>query len=627
MRYKTITITFLILSRVWLSAAEKEAHKAQPAAPRTIVAKEYLSYPPLFAESANTLDPVDLARESWKGWLSKRGIPWGMQSDLKPTLRLPFDCRALPWPSIKTHSVDGPDNNMRAIGGLALLHHMLGDEFKNDPAEAGIVAYLQWCTDPGTGIPYSPDSMSKNCAIGHGEFSKNLVLMYRYTGKSEWREWAARALKTLRYYAIESDVPGSGKVATYRQGMFQPGQPRVADSKDTTLGGWLHLALGWNLWAYAQWYEQTGDQPALEFATALGNRLCHGEDPDGDDGCFRPDGSFGGKTQQNQASWHMHGHTHCLPALSFLGQQLLKTDKREDGIGFINQASRTFDWLYDPVKNPDAGSMTGWLGEWLMVATGWDRQSDCEGCTVGDVVETACSLGAASRSDPYFSDFTHYYDRAEQFFTGQLVEQRFRLTPRYLEVLKENLTQRVDREAFGNTIWQDQSQSVNHLNLVQGDAQISQGTFSKGELPVVRFSGRTFLLATNSAALRLRKFSIHTVVKAVAGAEGQTIIANYDNPINWGKGFHVQITPDLKIEYFTTDGTQSNYDPMISRTAVKEGYHIISVTYDQQNKNIWVDGVIVGSSRSKPIDYGGASVAAVGALREMGFPFRATSPN
>jgi len=184
------------------------------------------------------------------------------------------------------------------------------------------------------------------------------------------------------------------------------------------------------------------------------------------------------------------------------------------------------------------------------------------------------------------------------------------------------LTKRVDREAFGNTIWQDQSPRANHLNLAQGDAQISQGTFAKGELPVVRFGGRTFLLATNSARLRLRKFSIHTVVNAVAGAEGQTLIANYDNPINWGKGFHLQVTPDLKIGFFTTDGTQSNYDPMISSEAVKEGYHIISVTYDQLKKNIWGDGVKIGSSPSKPIDYGGASVAAVGALREMGFPFQ-----
>jgi len=29
----------------------------------------------------------------------------------------------------------------------------------------------------------------------------------------------------------------------------------------------------------------------------------------------------------------------------------------------IHQANATFDWLYDPSRNPDAGSMTGWLGD------------------------------------------------------------------------------------------------------------------------------------------------------------------------------------------------------------------------------------------------------------------------
>jgi len=45
-----------------------------------------------------------------------------------------------------------------------------------------------------------------------------------------------------------------------------------------------------------------------------------------------------------------------------LGGQLLQAREREAGLRFLTQASRTFDWLYDPNRNPDAGSMTGWLG-------------------------------------------------------------------------------------------------------------------------------------------------------------------------------------------------------------------------------------------------------------------------
>src|SRR5437868_96647 len=71
----TIAITILLLTCPRLWAAEKQADKAQPAGPRSITAKEYLSYPPLFTKSAHTFDPMDLARESWKGWVSKRGTP------------------------------------------------------------------------------------------------------------------------------------------------------------------------------------------------------------------------------------------------------------------------------------------------------------------------------------------------------------------------------------------------------------------------------------------------------------------------------------------------------------------------------------------------------------------------
>lgn len=599
-----------------------EETKAQPAGPRTVTIIGYSNAAPLFAaDPKSPFDPVSLARECWKGWVSHKGIPWGMTPSFEPTLRLSFDARALPWPSLKQHTVDGPDNNMRAVGGLACLQDMFGAEFKGDPAAAGIIGYLRWCTDPSTGIPYSPDSIARGCAIGHGEHTKNLILMYQFTGQPEWRDWAGRALKALRDYAVEGQEPGLGPVATYRQGSFEPGQSPDQKGQDKLLGGWLHLALGWNLWAYAQWYEATGDTNALAFAAALGNRLCHGEDPDGNDGCFRPDGSFGGKSAQHTASWHMHGHTHALHGLVELGGQMVRAGQREAGLRFLGQAKSTFDWLYDPDRNPDAGSMTGWLGEWLMVATSWPRQSDCEGCTMGDIVQTACGLGAASRRDPSLKHWANYYDRAEQIFTGQLIEQTFRLRPRYLELVRENLTKRVDRDALGEVQWLDQSGQANHLRLARGDVRQISDAFAGGARPVLEFGGHEWFSVSNSAALRLPEFGIYAVVKVTSGGQGQTIFCNYDNPINWGKGLTFQLNPDRRLYFFTTDGTQTNYDPMTSAKVMPEGYHIVGATYDRQQKKLWVDGVNTGSAPSKPLDYGNSSVAAVGALREFGFDF------
>lgn len=418
-------------------------------APREVNVERYVSLSPVFASRTSTLDPLSLARLSWKGWISKRGIPWGMTTGLKPTLRLSFDCRALPWPSIKQHSVDGPDNNMRTLGGLAMLHDMFGDEFKNDPAEAGIIAYLASCTDPISGIPYSPDSMNRGCAIGHGEFVKNLILMYQYTGNPVYKTWAAKAISTLHKYGVVYNRPGIGQVATYYRGMFNPSEPFSVGAKpvNDNMGGWLHLGVGWNTWAFAKWYEVTKDKNALDFGVALANRLCYGEDPDGNDGSFRPDGSFGGNKSEYCASWHMHGHTHCLPGLMHLGSQLIGAGRKSEGLKFINRTKNVFDWLYDPTRNPDAGSLTGWLGEWIQPEKAIPgRKPDCEGCTMGDVVQTAVALGAASRLDPSLKGYVDYYDRAEQIFTGQLAEQTFRLTPTYLKVMKECLTKRVDKD-------------------------------------------------------------------------------------------------------------------------------------------------------------------------------------
>lgn len=612
----------LMLAGWGLRAAESVAGKAQPAKPRQVVSESFTNLPPLFVTQAKTLDPLDLARESWKGWISRRGLAWGLTPDHRPTLRLSFDCRALPWASIKPHSVDGPDNNMRAIGGLAALHAMLGDEFEGDPAAAGIIAYLQWCTDPSSGIPYSPDGTERGCAIGHGEHTKNLVLMYQITRQPEWREWARRALHTLRHYAVEGQEPGVGPVATYYQGGFSPGSAPVRQTRPETLGGWLHLALGWNLWAFSTWYEVTGDREALQFAKALGNRLYHGEDAAGNDGCFRLDGSFGGNSQQHVASWHMHGHTHCLPGVAHLGTQLIRARERAEGVRFLTLASRSFDWLYEPERNPDAGSLTGWLGEWLMVATGWPRKADCEGCTVGDVVQTACTLGAASRLDPSLSSFTRYYDRAEQIFTGQLVEQRFRPTARYLEVMRENIVKRVQREKKAGLVWQDQSGAGNDLRVARGEPRRASVQAAGGSSEVIQLDGQSYFSISNSAALRLPEFSIGAVIQVVPSGEAQSILCNYDNPINWGKGFNLQLDPDLRLNFFTTDGTEAHYDPLRSTRPLTPGLHVVGVTYGRGTKTLRVDGTVIGQAKSKPIDYGTRSVAALGALREFHFGYR-----
>lgn len=436
----------LCTAQVQLTANEPKKLDA-----RTIAAKEFLEYPPLFATEAKTLDPRAIARECWNGYLKTQAEPWGMLPGGEPTLRFHFDNRALPWPRLKHHAVDGFDNNARNSGAHALLHHMFGDEKKNDPIERGHMGYLMSITDPASGFPYSADKMPRHCALGHGELTQNLILYYQHTGREEIRAWVEKMIATLMRFAVVEYKAGIGNVAAYcqggigGQGGFDVGSEPVRDTSNTHIGGWQHLYIGWALAAFARWYEVTGDPEVLEFGIALANRILNSQDG-GNDGSFHPDGSFGGTEQAASGSWHMHGHTHCLPAMVKMGGVLLGVDRREKGLELIDRAAKSMDWLYDPARNPDAGSLTGWLCEWLIVATGWDKKNDCEGCTLGDVTQTACRLGAASRLDSTLAGLVRFYDRAEQIFRGQVMEGMFRAKPSYREAVHKCLTIRVAKD-------------------------------------------------------------------------------------------------------------------------------------------------------------------------------------
>ncbi len=452
-RILCVLALFVFEIGLYSAAAEETAGaRSGPQPPRQVTTLEYAESPPLFVTRAKTLDPLAISRNAWNGYLKTMCEPWGMMPGGKPSYRFFFDDRILPWVEMKHHGVDGFDNNNRNLGAHALLREMFGREKLNDPIEEGQLGYLLSITDPEGGLPYPPERLPRHCALGHGELAKNVMLYYEQT-KEEWvRDWAEKILRTLRRYAFEREIPDVGMVAEYHQGGgggqggFNVGEPPVSTTADLSLDGWQHLYLGWNSWAFAKWHQMTGDPESLKFATALATRLFHSSDEAGNDGAFRPDGSFGAASG---GSLHMHGHTHALPGLVLLGEQLIASGQREKGLDFIRKTQSIFEWLYDASVNPDAGSMTGWLPEFLCVKSGWDRKGDCEGCTMGDIVQAAVALGMASRLDPGLEPFVDYFDRAEQIYRGQVVESIFHVTPQYQSVLKDCLTKRVAKEMPG----------------------------------------------------------------------------------------------------------------------------------------------------------------------------------
>jgi hypothetical protein len=567
------------------SSTPAVAEKAVPARPRQERTIELIEAQPQFVSEAHTLDPAEVARDAWRGYLSHMGGPGGEKPELQANARLYFTGRALPWTLLAPSDIDGFDVNTRNVGAHANLHFMLGSEKAADPVEAAQLAYIQSLHPEGEGS-----------FIHHGELAENLIDLYVATEDERTKAWAAKVIGALH---------------------------APHDSSDP-MGGWLHLHVGWDIGALTKWHAITGDQRFLDEAKACADRVCNSRDPNGDDGAFRADGSFGGKSQATTASWHVHGHTHILPGLITLGAHLLHEGEEGKGLATIEQARRTFDWLYDAERNPDAGSLTGWLGEWLICATGWDRTADCEGCTMGDVVETAVALAAASRHHTTLSDQAHYYDRAEQIFRGHVVESIYRQTPQFLALLRDCAQVRSETGAIGAVAWNDMSAKRNNATLAKGDVSRRQVVFGQhDDAAVLRFDGSGYFTLADSAALRVPEFVIAAVidVPASAATESQTVYSNYDNSVNWGYGLNFAITPDRHVVFFTSDGTEAGYDPLVADQPLSSGAHVIVCRYGADGKEIIIDGKLAVRRDAKPISFGDRALAAVGALREFGQPF------
>ena len=141
--------------------------------------------------------------------------------------------------------------------------------------------------------------------------------------------------------------------------------------------------------------------------------------------------------------------------------------------------------------------------------------------------------------------------------------------------------------------------------------------------PAIQFEKNEHMMLGDSAQLRLEAFTITAVVKydKDRGGPFRSIYNNYDNPINWGKGVSLQLTDSGVVYFFTTAGTAETYGQLFSSERLTPGFHIISVTYTPQHKKIYADGKLIGEGKSKGLDYGTGTKAAIGALREFGQDF------
>ena len=414
--------------------AEEKPAGAVPPGPRQVTTIEHLSFPPTFARKSETtldptklgklgLDPVEVARMTWKGYVTKQPNVWdNPDPEGEDGLRYHFWGAVLAWPYLKHSWLDGLDVGARTVGVHAELNEILGAEKKNDPVEAGTMAYLKYLRDTDCGfIKGDPGGIPQP----QGMICRNLRMLYEATGNEYYRDWSLQILGCGEKLFSKYEIDGMPLAA-------------VGGGQGSLSGGQQCYQAGWWQRAFSEWHETDPSVGSLDMAIRLGNRVCNTE---GDylDGVFRPDGSFGAGGSAHQWTYHVHTHTYVVPGLAHLGVQLIKDGQRDKGLAFVTRARNILDFLYDPARNADAGSWTGWLPEWLHLTMGWAGLPDCEGCNTGDALEIVAAVAEAGYADPSLAELVDYYDMLERFFTGQLIEGTFQITPAYKKTLKERV--------------------------------------------------------------------------------------------------------------------------------------------------------------------------------------------
>jgi hypothetical protein len=97
-------LIFPMLAARHVSATDMIKHPSlftRPADLRSVVQEDLVNCEPLFIQEAKTLDPLDLVRVAWQGYVTHRADPSGLTTDLQPMLKYNSNCRALPCVEFK----------------------------------------------------------------------------------------------------------------------------------------------------------------------------------------------------------------------------------------------------------------------------------------------------------------------------------------------------------------------------------------------------------------------------------------------------------------------------------------------------------------------------------------------
>jgi hypothetical protein len=151
---------------------------------------------------------------------------------------------------------------------------------------------------------------------------------------------------------------------------------------------------------------------------------------------------------------------------------------------------------------------------------------------------------------------------------------------------------------------------VVHDGSAIGGPRLTTTLFPNGEtLPVVRFDGNDGFVHDNPTGLELSRVSVYAVIRPDVTNPSQCILANYQNVV--GLGFGISDSTAGRIKWFTARPVNSM--EVSGADLADDTPVLLTATYGEGNKRLYVDGELVGSETGLDIGYG-STMLTVGNL-------------